>query len=100
MKEIVVLSGAEAHVLEIHRRLNEKCDGLGTAFYADFTSGCSLLSEQPEIAPRFYRGFRRLLLSKWHAGIFYAIAGNRIMVSAVMDLRQNPRTIRRYLDAM
>ena len=95
-----MLAGAETHVLDIHRRLNEMRDGLGTAFYADFTSGCSLLSEQPEIAPRFHRGFRRLLLSKWHTGIFYVIAGNRVMVSAVMDLRQDPRTIRRYLDAM
>jgi hypothetical protein len=39
-------------------------------------------------------------MRRWNVGVFYSIEGSRIMISAVMDLRQNPRAIRRYLDAM
>ena len=98
--EVVVLSGADAHVLGIYRRLDEASDGLGDVFYEDFLKACARLSQHPEIAPRYHKRFRKLLLIRWQVGIFYSLDGLRIMVSAVMDLRQDPRSIRRYLDTL
>lgn len=51
----------------------------------------------PEIAPYFHRTYRRLLIGGFPFGIFYSIEGGRIIVTAVMDLRQNPEMIRRRL---
>lgn len=100
MKEVVVLSGADAHVLGIYSRLEEVAEGRGEAFYTDFLTACSQLSEFPEIAQHYHGQFRKLLLRRWHIGVFYSIENLRIMVSAVMDLRQNPKSIRRYLDSI
>ena len=100
MKELVVLSGADAHVQEIYSKLEERADGRGDAFYADFVESCSLLSHQPEIGKRYHSCHRRLVMRRWNVGVFYSIEGSRIMISAVMDLRQNPGVIRRYLEAM
>ena len=100
MREIVVLSGADAHVQEAYGKLEERADGRGDAFYMAFVEACSLLSHQPEIGKRYYSCHRRLVMRRWNVGVFYSIEGSRIMISAVMDLRQNPRAIRRYLDAM
>ncbi len=100
MMEVVVLSGASSQVLGIYRWLEDAYEGRGDDFYADFLEGCSQLSRFPEIAPRYDAHFRKLLLRKWRIGIYYRISGLRIMVSAVMDLRQDPALIRRYLETL
>ena len=51
----------------------------------------------PEIAPAFHESYRRLLVHGFPYGIFYMIEGRRIIVSGVMDLRQDPDIIRRRL---
>jgi plasmid stabilization system protein ParE len=50
-----------------------------------------------EIAPVFHGSHRRLLVHGFPYGIFYTIEGRRIIVSGVMDLRQDPDVIRRRL---
>ncbi len=100
MNEVVVLSGAEQQVFGLYRRLEDNAEGLGDAFYSDFCRGCVRLSQFPEIAPRYRHQYRKLLLQKWQTGIFYSIQGSRIMISAVIDVRQQPETIRRYLDSL
>jgi hypothetical protein len=100
MKEVVVLTGASGHVQGIYQRLDNASEGLGDAFYGDFLKGCLRVSRSPEAFPRHDKRFRKLLLKKWQVAIFYSIEGLRIMVSAVMDVRQSPETIRRYLDSL
>ena len=51
----------------------------------------------PEIAPVFHEPYRRLLVHGFPYGIFYTIEGKRIIVSGVMDLRQDPNSIRQRL---
>ena len=51
----------------------------------------------PEIGPLFYEANRRLLVHGFPFGIFYTIVGRRIIVSGVMDLRQDPNVIRQRL---
>jgi hypothetical protein len=59
MKEVVVLSGADEHVLGIYRRLEDASAGLGDKFYQNFLESCAQLSKQPQIAPRFNRHNRK-----------------------------------------
>jgi hypothetical protein len=40
---------------------------------------------------------RRLLVQGFPFGIFYTLEGRRIIVSGVMDLRQDPKVIARRL---
>lgn len=51
----------------------------------------------PEIAPVFHESYRRLLVHGFPYGIFYSLEGGRIIVSGVMDLRQDPEAMRRRL---
>ena len=51
----------------------------------------------PELAPPFHEAYRRLLVHGFPYGVFYTIEGRRIIVAAIMDLRQDPEVIRRRL---
>ncbi len=51
----------------------------------------------PEISPPIHEAHRRLLVHGFPYGIFYTLEGRRIIVAAVMDLRQDPEIIRRRL---
>ena len=44
-----------------------------------------------------YKDFRRGLISRFPFGIYYTIERKRIVVFAVLDLRQNPENIRSRL---
>jgi hypothetical protein len=44
-----------------------------------------------------YKGFRRGLISRFPFGSYYKIEGKRIVVFAVLDLRQNPESIQSRL---
>ena len=55
------------------------------------------LSEHPESAPIFEGGTRRLVMRGYPFGIFFAVEGGRLMVQAILDLRQSPESIRRRL---
>jgi hypothetical protein len=45
----------------------------------------------------FREPYRRLLVHGFPYGIFYTIEGHRIIISGVMDLRQDPSKIRQRL---
>ena len=51
----------------------------------------------PEIAPYFLGFYRRYLIAGFPYGIFYTLEGNRVIITAVMDLRQSPEMIRKRL---
>ena len=57
----------------------------------------TLLRKHPEIAPVYSRAYRRMLIREFPYGVFYQAQPTRIVVAAVMDLRQDPQTIRRRL---
>ena len=60
--------------------------------------GLARIVELPESAPVYAGEFRRLLVRRFEHGIFYRVHGARIVVTAVLDLRQDPAKIRERLD--
>jgi plasmid stabilization system protein ParE len=57
----------------------------------------TLLRQHPEVAPVYAGPYRRMLVREFPYGIFYQAQPARIIVAAIMDLRQDPQAIRRKL---
>jgi hypothetical protein len=57
----------------------------------------TLLRHHPEIAPVYAGPYRRMLIRDFPYGIFYQYQPTRLIVAAIMDLRQDPKTIRKKL---
>jgi plasmid stabilization system protein ParE len=94
---VELLRGAEADLLELYVRLEEARTGLGERFYRSLDLALGRLRNHPEMAPVYRGSYRRLVLRPFGFGIFYAIESDRVMVGAILDLRQNPESIERRL---
>ena len=94
---VELLRGAEADLLENYVRLEEARSGLGDRFYHLLDFALERLRQFPEIAPIYAGVYRRLILRPFHLGVFYVIVGDRVMVGAILDLRQAPQSIRQRL---
>ncbi len=87
---MVLLQSAQADLLEIYCRHGE-----GSYHVVD--AALESIRRMPEMAPVYHDHFRRKLVAGTPFGIFYSITGQRIMVSFVMDLREDPSAIQRRL---
>ena len=90
MTEIVLLVGAQADLIGLCARHGENA-------YQRIDQELELIRKMPEIAPIFAGRFRRRVVSGMPFGIFYSSLGSRVIVSAVLDLRQDPATVFRRL---
>jgi plasmid stabilization system protein ParE len=90
--EVVLLQSAQADLLEIYSQRGE-------ASYHVIDRSLERIRLMPEIAPVYHGHFHRKLVRGTPFGIFYAIAGTRIIVSFILDLRQDPSVIERRLSS-
>ena len=67
------------------------------AFLETVERALGLLQNFPELGPVYQHPFRRFLLRDGHTGLFYTLEGRRLFVHALLDLRQDPATLRRRL---
>jgi hypothetical protein len=95
--EVIILAGAESDLWAAWTRYEELATGLGTRFDHTVRRGLERLSRFPNSAPIYAAEFRRMLLRRFDHGIFYRVHGSRLVVVAVLDLRQNPAEINRRL---
>jgi plasmid stabilization system protein ParE len=94
---IELLRGAEADLLEHFIRCEERSIGRGDRLYESVDRALELLRQQPEMAPVYRGNVRRLVLRPFDLGVFYSIEGERLMIGAILDLRQGPDAIERRL---
>ena len=95
--ELIFLRGAESDLIEIYSRYLDRSSDAADRFY-DFTdSRLDLLQISPELAPVYESPYRRLVLGRYPYGVFYSIERRRIVIAAILDLRQDPVQIRRRL---
>ena len=98
MAEVVLLSGAEDDALSIYFELFDKSEERAERFSSAVDRSLSDLAQFPEIGMKFEAPFRRKLVPGFYEfGVFYTVEGTRIMVHAILNLRQDPRAIRRRL---
>jgi plasmid stabilization system protein ParE len=93
--EVVFLLSAERNLQEAYDWAEEHRQGRGDVFLQDLELRLEHLKRFPLLG-RVYRGrYRRLLIPKYPFGVFYVAESNRIVIHAILDLRQDPEKIRR-----
>ena len=63
-------------------------------FQAKFRDAIAWIEWNPELFPKKYRLFRRVIIRKSYFGIYYVIEPSVTVVVAVLDLRRDPRAVR------
>jgi hypothetical protein len=91
------LSGADADLQEIFNRFDDYREGFGTEFITVVDAYLARIAAFPEIAPAYFGSIRRQVMQRFPYGIFYQPEPKRILVAAVLDLRQDERQILRRL---
>ena len=97
MTDLIFLLQADQDIQTAFNRYEEYQSGRGEVFLRQLEAALALLRQHPEIAPVYEDRYRRMLMRDFPYGIFYEAQPTRIIIGAIMDLRQDPETIRRKL---
>ena len=90
--------GAEADVQHIYERMEAWDEGTGDRFYDEVLASVRMLEAFPHIGPLVHRGkVRRVLVFNRFYGLFYVIENRRLILQALLDLRQDPESVMRRL---
>lgn len=95
--DLVVLAAAEREILDTQLTLEEIAAGLGDRFSHRVEEALDHLLQFPALGPVFESPYRRMLVPNFPFAVFYSIEGRRVIVQAVLDIRQDPGAIRRRL---
>jgi len=95
---IVLLSGADADLQEVFNRFEDYREGFGIEFKTTVDAYLTRISVFPESAPHYSETVRRQVMRGFPYGIFYEAHPTRILVVAILDLRQAPENIQRRLE--
>ena len=80
----------EIEVAESYGWYQEMAQGLGDDFLTELEESYQAILELPDTWPKFKRGFRRYLLSRFPFAVLYKKLGDMIYVVAIMH--QSRRT--------
>ena len=96
--ELIVLLGAESDIQMAFNRFDEYREGFGLKFLQELELAYEYLRRHPRIGRLYANNRRRFLVPNLPFGIFYTVEDNRIIISAVLDLRQDADRIRERLE--
>lgn len=97
MIDLLLLLQADLDIQAAFNRYEDYQAGRGELFMGQLDAALSLLRRHPEIAPVYGGPYRRMLIRDFPYGIFYQVQASRTIIAAVLDLRQDPKAIRRRL---
>ena len=97
MTELIFLLQADLDIQTAFDKYESFQEGRGEVFMRHLDAALTLLRTHPEIAPRYSGAYRRMLIRDFPYGIFYQAQPMRLVIAAIMDLRQDPEEIRRKL---
>ena len=95
--ELILLLKADLDIQEAFNRYEDYQTGRGEVFLRHVDAAVGLILRNPKIGPVYEEPYRRMLVRDFPFGIFYQIQPARIVVVAIIDLRQNPRVVRKSL---
>ena len=88
-----LLAGADADLQDAFNLFEDYRESLGVEFMASVDAYLTRISNFPEIAPIYADDVRRQVMHRFPYGIFYQHHPSRILVVAILDLRQDERRI-------
>ncbi len=94
-RHVEFLLGADIDLQDAFNRYEDYRNGLGAEFLTVVNVYLTRITIYPDIAPRFLGKIRRQVMRRFPYGIFYEAQPTRIIVGAIMDLRQDDRRILR-----
>jgi len=97
MIDLILLLQADRDIQSAFQRYENYQAGRGEIFIRQLDFALTLLRQHPEIAPVYAGPYRRMLVRDFPYGIFYQRQSTRLIIVAIVDLRQNPETIRKKL---
>jgi plasmid stabilization system protein ParE len=97
MTDLILLLQADRDIQSAFERYENYQAGRGEIFIRQLDFALSLLRQHPEIAPVYSGPYRRMLIRDFPYGIFYQRQPTRLIIVAIVDLRQNPEIIREKL---
>jgi len=68
----------------------EKANGLGDDFLNELESSYDAITELPNTWPKFQKGFRRFLLSKFPFSVIYRVNDKSVFIVAIMHNSKKP----------
>lgn len=94
---LVVRSCAERDIAIAIGEYAAMAAGLGSMFLARADAAMAAIARAPEGCRKSHGEFRHLVLRRFPFGVFYLFDGETVSVVAVLNLRQDPATIRARL---
>ena len=91
------LSGADADLQQAFNLFEDYREGFGVEFMTTLDAHLERIAVFPEMAPLYVERIRRQVMKGFPYGIFYEPYPTRILVTAILDLRQDPQRIRHRL---
>jgi hypothetical protein len=91
------LSGADADLQTAFNKFEDYRESFGEEFMAAVEAHLTRLAAFPLLAPAYFGTIRRQVMLGFPYGIFYEPHPTRIIVVAILDLRQDPERIRQRL---
>ncbi len=81
---------AEIDVEEAFDWYERRRNGLGSDFLLSIEESIERCLRQPNMYPAVHRDIRRALIRRFPYGIFYIVAGEDLIVIAVLHVRRDP----------
>ena len=98
MSSLILLFQADSDIQSAFNRYEEIQSGRGEIFLRQLDLVFGVVKRNPEIGRPYGGSYRRFLVRGFPYGVFYQTQTTRVVVAAVMDLRQDPEMIRRKLN--
>ena len=99
MKPLIFSPRASVEVQEAQDWYKSLETNLGERFFQSLECVLSEIHTSPERPRRFYKAFRKVLLSRFPYHVIYEDLSDHIRIIAVVDARRNPATLLRRLNA-
>ena len=94
MTDLILLLQADHDIQAAFERYEDYQEGRGEVFMRQLDAVLTMLRQHPELAPVYAGPYRRMLIRDFPYGVFYQAQPAHVVVAAIMDLRQDPQSIR------
>ncbi len=94
--KIIVLVSAENDLEDGWHFYEDQEAGVGNYFFDSVLNAIRSLQSDYDIHPK-KENFHRMMVGRFHCGIYYTVDSGAVIIHRVLDLRRDPKWIRHQL---